>query len=154
MKNTLKKTLGIVLALTLTLTAIGCGVAYADAYRDQRPAAPVTVERPAVPATAPEKAAAPAAPAAQPKTIDAETAKALAMDAVGVSAPHVIRTERDEGKFEVTLCDGSTEYDVGIGIASGKVLEIDRDWDGCDRCERDFDDWDDRYDDWDDRWDD
>lgn len=47
MKNTLKKTLGIVLALALTLTAIGCGVVYADSYRGERTHAPITVEKPA-----------------------------------------------------------------------------------------------------------
>lgn len=47
MKNTLKKTLGIVLALALTLSAIGCGVVYADSYRGERTHAPITVEKPA-----------------------------------------------------------------------------------------------------------
>lgn len=161
MKSTIKKTLSLVLALGLVLTVLGCSVAYADSRREF-PNTPVAVERPdkqeastpAAPAKPAAPAVSPAAPAAD--TITAEQAKALAKEAVGVAAPHVIRAERDDGKYEVTLCDGSTEYDVDIGIRSGSVLEIDRDHDGCDRCERDWDDdWDDRYDDdWDDRWDD
>ena len=161
MKSIIKKTLSLVLALGLVLTVLGCSVAYADSRREF-PNTPVAVERPdkqeastpAAPAKPAAPAVSPAAPAAD--TITAEQAKALAKEAVGVSAPHVIRAERDDGKYEVTLCDGSTEYDVDIGIRSGSVLEIDRDHDGCDRCERDWDDdWDDRYDDdWDDRWDD
>lgn len=167
MKSTIKKTLSLVLALGLVLTVLGCSVAYADSRREF-PNTPVAVERPekqeastpAAPAK-PDAPAVPAAPAAD--TITAEQAKALAKEAVGVAAPHVIRAERDDGKYEVTLCDGSTEYDVDIGIRSGSVLEIDRDLDGCDLCERDWDDdwddrydddWDDRYDDWDDHWDD
>ena len=177
MKSTIKKTLSLVLALGLVLTVLGCSVAYADSRREfpntpvaverpdkqeaSTPAAPVKPDAPAVSPSASPAPAVPAAPAAD--AITAEQAKALAKEAVGVSAPHVIRAERDDGKYEVTLCDGSTEYDVDIGIRSGSVLEIDRDRDGCDRCERDWDDdwddrydddWDDRYDDWDDHWDD
>ena len=160
MKSTIKKTLSLVLALGLVLTVLGCSVAYADSRREF-PSTPVAVERPdkqeastpAAPAKPDAPAVSPAAPVAD--TITAEHAKALAKEAVGVAAPHVIRAERDDGKYEVTLCDGSTEYDVDIGIRSGSVLEIDRDHDGCDLCERDDDDWDDRYDDdWDDRYDD
>ena len=160
MKSIIKKTLSLVLALGLVLTVLGCSVAYADSRREF-PNTPVAVERPdkqeastpAAPAKPAAPAVSPAAPAAD--AITAEQAKALAKEAVGVAAPHVIRAERDDGKYEVTLCDGSTEYDVDIGIRSGSVLEIDRDLDGCDRCERDDDDWDDRYDDdWDDRYDD
>lgn len=162
MKSTIKKTLSLVLALGLVLTVLGCSVAYADSRREF-PNTPVAVERPekqeASTPAAPAKPAAPAAsPSASPapaaEAITAEQAKALAKEAVGVAAPHVIRAERDDGKYEVTLCDGSTEYDVDIGIRSGSVLEIDRDHDGCDRCEWDDDDWDDRYDGWDDDWDD
>lgn len=167
MKSTIKKTLSLVLALGLVLTVLGCSVAYADSRREF-PSTPVAVERPdKQEASTPAAPAKPAAPAVSPAapvadTITAEQAKALAKEAVGVAAPHVIRAERDDGKYEVTLCDGSTEYDVDIGIRSGSVLEIDRDHDGCDRCERDWDDdwddrydddWDDRYDDWDDHWD-
>ena len=160
MKSTIKNALSLVLALGLVLTVLGCSVAYADSRREF-PNTPVAVERPdkqeastpAAPAKPAAPAVSPAAPAAD--TITAEQAKALAKEAVGVAAPHVIRAERDDGKYEVTLCDGSTEYDVDIGIRSGSVLEIDRDHDGCDRCEWDDDDWDDRYDDdWDDRYDD
>ena len=173
MKSTIKKALSLVLALGLVLTVLGCSVAYADSRREF-PNTPVAVERPDkqeastpaapakpdAPAVSPAAPAVPAAPAAD--TITAEQAKALAKEAVGVATPHVIRAERDGGKYEVTLCDGSTEYDVDIGIRSGSVLEIDRDHDGCDRCDWDDDwddryddDWDDRYDDdWDDRWDD
>ena len=173
MKSTIKKTLSLVLALGLVLTVLGCSVAYADSRREF-PSTPVAVERPdkqeastpaapakpAAPAVSPAAPAVPAAPAAD--AITAEQAKALAKEAVGVAAPHVIRAERDDGKYEVTLCYGSTEYDVDIGVRSGSVLEIDRDHDGCDRCESDDDDWDDRYDDdwgdryddWDDHWDD
>lgn len=161
MKSIIKKSLSLVLALGLVLTVLGCSVAYADSRREF-PNTPVAVERPekqeastpAAPAKPDAPAVSPAAPVAD--TITAEQAKALAKEAVGVAAPHVIRAERDDGKYEVTLCDGSTEYDVDIGIRSGSVLEIDRDHDGCDRCERDWDDdWDDRYDDdWDDRYDD
>ena len=162
MKSIIKKSLSLVLALGLVLTVLGCSVAYADSRREF-PNTPVAVERPekqeASTPAAPAKPAAPAAsPSASPapaaEAITAEQAKALAKEAVGVAAPHVIRAERDDGKYEVTLCDGSTEYDVDIGIRSGSVLEIDRDHDGCDRCEWDDDDWDDRYDDWDDDWDD
>ena len=168
MKSIVKKTLSLVLALGLVLTVLGCSVAYADSRREF-PSTPVAVERPdKQEASTPAAPAKPAAPAVSPAapvadTITAEQAKALAKEAVGVAAPHVIRAERDDGKYEVTLCDGSTEYDVDIGIRSGSVLEIDRDLDGCDRCERDWDDdwddrydddWDDRYDDWDDHWDD
>ena len=168
MKSIIKKTLSLVLALGLVLTVLGCSVAYADSRREF-PNTPVAVERPekqeastpAAPAKPDAPAVSPAAPVSD--TITAEQAKALAKEAVGVAAPHAIRAERDDGKYEVTLCDGSTEYDVDIGIRSGSVLEIDRDHDGCDRCERDWDDdwddrydddWDDRYDDWDDHWDD
>lgn len=159
MKSIIKKSLSLVLALGLVLTVLGCSVAYADSRREF-PATPVTVERPdkqeastpAAPAKPDAPAASPAAPVSD--TITAEQAKALAKEAVGVAAPHVIRAERDDGKYEVTLCDGSIEYDVDIGVRSGSVLEIDRDRDGCDRCEWDDDDWDDRYDDWDDDWDD
>ena len=159
MKSIIKKSLSLVLALGLVLTVLGCSVAYADSRREF-PNTPVAVERPekqeastpAAPAKPDAPAVSPAAPVAD--TITAEQAKALAKEAVGVAAPHVIRAERDDGKYEVTLCDGSTEYDVDIGIRSGSVLEIDRDHDGCDRCEWDDDDWDDRYDDWDDDWDD
>ena len=160
MKSTIKKTLSLVLALGLVLTVLGCSVAYADSRREF-PNTPVAVERPdKQEASTPAAPVKPAAPAVSPTapvadTITAEQAKALAKEAVGVAAPHVIRAERDDGKYEVTLCDGSTEYDVDIGIRSGSVLEIDRDHDGCDRCEWDDDDWDDRYDDdWDDRYDD
>ena len=160
MKSIIKKSLSLVLALGLVLTVLGCSVAYADSRREF-PNTPVAVERPdKQEASTPAAPAKPAAPAVSPAapvadTITAEQAKALAKEAVGVAAPHVIRAERDDGKYEVTLCDGSTEYDVDIGIRSGSVLEIDRDLDGCDRCERDDDDWDDRYDDdWDDRYDD
>lgn len=168
MKSIIKKTLSLVLALGLVLTVLGCSVAYADSRREF-PNTPVAVERPdKQEASTPAAPAKPAAPAVSPAapvadTITAEQAKTLAKEAVGVAAPHVIRAERDDGKYEVTLCDGSTEYDVDIGIRSGSVLEIDRDHDGCDRCERDWDDdwddrydddWDDRYDDWDDHWDD
>ena len=159
MKSIIKKSLSLVLALGLVLTVLGCSVAYADSRREF-PNTPVAVERPdkqeASTPAAPVKPDAPAASPAVPvaDTITAEQAKALAKEAVGVAAPHVIRAERDDGKYEVTLCDGSTEYDVDIGIRSGSVLEIDRDHDGCDRCDWD-DDWDDRYDDdWDDHWDD
>ena len=184
MKSIIKKTLSLVLALGLVLTVLGCSVAYADSRREfpntpvaverpdkqeaSTPAAPAKPDAPAVSPPAPTAHAAPAVPAvsAAPAadTITAEQAKALAKEAVGVAAPHVIRAERDDGKYEVTLCDGNTEYDVEVGIRSGSVLEIDRDRDGCDRCEQDFDDdWDDRYDDdwddhydddWDDHWDD
>ena len=160
MKSIIKKSLSLVLALGLVLTVLGCSVAYADSRREF-PNTPVAVERPdKQEASTPAAPAKPAAPAVSPAapvadTITAEQAKALAKEAVGVAAPHVIRAERDDGKYEVTLCDGSTEYDVDIGIRSGSVLEIDRDLDGCDRCEWDDDDWDDRYDDdWDDRYDD
>ena len=167
MKSIIKKTLSLVLALGLVLTVLGCSVAYADSRREF-PNTPVAVERPdKQEASTPAAPAKPAAPAVSPAapvadTITAEQAKALAKEAVGVAAPHVIRAERDDGKYEVTLCDGSTEYDVDIGIRSGRVVEIDRDFDGCDRCEWDDDDWDDhydddwddRYDDWDDHWDD
>lgn len=184
MNSTIKKTLSLVLALGLVLTVLGCSVAYADSRRDfpnnpaaverpdkQETSTPAALAKPAAPAvsqsapSAPSVPAASAAPAVSPPApaadaITAEQAKALAKEAVGVAAPHVIRAERDDGKYEVTLCDGNTEYDVDIGIRSGSVLEIDRDRDGCDRCEQDFDDdWDDRYDDdpdddWDDRFDD
>ena len=159
MKSIIKKSLSLVLALGLVLTVLGCSVAYADSRREF-PATPVTVERPdkqeastpAAPAKPDAPAASPAAPVSD--TITAEQAKALALQALGLSDAHFTDVERDDGKYEVTLCDGSTEYDVDIGIRSGSVLEIDRDRDGCDRCEWD-DDWDDRYDDdWDDRYDD
>ncbi len=176
MKSIIKKSLSLVLALGLVLTVLGCSVAYADSRREF-PATPVTVERPdKQEASTPAAPAKPDAPTASPSVspapavptapaadaITAEQAKALALQALGLSDAHFTDVERDDGKYEVTLCDGSTEYDVDIGVRSGSVLEIDRDRDGCDRCEWDDDDWDDRYDDdwddryddWDDRWDD
>ena len=159
MKSIIKKSLSLVLALGLVLTVLGCSVAYADSRREF-PNTPVTVERPdkqeastpAAPAKPDAPAVSPAAPVSD--TITAEQAKALALQALGLSDAHFTDVERDDGKYEVTLCDGSIEYDVDIGVRSGSVLEIDRDRDGCDRCEWDDDDWDDRYDDWDDDWDD
>ena len=177
MKSTIKKTLSLVLALGLVLTVLGCSVAYADSRREF-PNNPVAVERPEkqeastpaapakpdAPAASPSVSPAPAVPAAPAAdAITAEQAKALALQALGLSDAHFTDVERDDGKFELELCDGTREYDVEVGIRSGRVLEIDRDHDGCDRGERDWDDdwddcydddWDDRYDDWDDRWDD
>lgn len=149
MKSTIKKTLSLVLALGLVLTVLGCSVAYADSRREF-PNNPVAVERPdkqeastpAAPAKPDAPAVSPAAPVSD--TITAEQAKALALQALGLSDAHFTDVERDDGKFELELCDGTREYDVEVGIRSGRVLEIDRDHDGCDRCERDWDDdWDD-----------
>ena len=149
MKSIIKKSLSLVLALGLVLTVLGCSVAYADSRREF-PNNPVAVERPdkqeastpAAPAKPDAPAVSPAAPVSD--TITAEQAKALALQALGLSDAHFTDVERDDGKFELELCDGTREYDVEVGIRSGRVLEIDRDHDGCDRCERDWDDdWDD-----------
>ena len=167
MKSVIKKTLSLVLALGLVLTVLGCSVAYADSRREF-PNTPVTVERPdkqeastpakpAAPAASPSVSPAPAVPAAPASdTITAEQAKALALQALGLSDAHFTDVERDDGKYELELCDGTREYDVEVVIRTGRVVEVDRDNDPCDRCERDWDDddWDDRYDDWDDHWDD
>lgn len=161
MKNTLKKTLGIVLALALTLTAIGCGVAYADTYRGEGKASPVAVEKhketaPSLSQTAPAAKSSVESSAAAPtkEALTVEQAKAIALEALGLSDAHFTDVERDDGKFELELCDGSREYDVEVVIRTGRVVEVDRDGDPCDRCEWDDDDWDDRYDDRDDRYDD
>ncbi|MBQ2782802.1 MAG: hypothetical protein IJE94_06400 [Oscillospiraceae bacterium] len=176
MKSTIKKTLSLVLALGLVLTALGCSMAYADSRREfpntpvaverpdkqeaSTPAAPAKPAAPAVSPSAPPAPAVPAAPAAD--TITAEQAKALALQVLGLSDAHFTDVERDDGKFELELCDGTREYDVEVVIRTGRVVEVDRDDDPCDRCEWDDDDrdarydddWDDRYDDWDDHWDD
>lgn len=169
MKSTIKKTLSLVLALGLVLTVLGCSVAYADSRREfpntpvaverpdkqeaSTPAAPAKPAAPAVSPSAPPAPAVPTAPAAD--TITVEQAKALALQALGLSDAHFTDVERDDGKFELELCDGTREYDVEVVIRTGRVVEVDRDDDPCDRCEWDDDDWDDRYDDdWDDRYDD
>lgn len=165
MKKTIKLVSSLTLVLALALTAVGCGVAYADmkgtdkripsvtAEAPQKTAAPTVIESPAVPsgsnAASPEPTA--TAPIGHGSAITAEEAKSIAQKAAGISAPHLTYAERDDGKFEVTLCDGSTEYEVDVRITDGTVLEIDRDYSGCDRCEKDPDDW---NDDWDDRFDD
>lgn len=179
MKNTMKRTLGFVLALALILTAIGCGVAYADSYRGGERGKPVTVEnpyktpaapvmeepvtpaaeKPAVeveksPAVVEKPAPAKSEPAPSQEPLTVEQAKAIALEALGLSNAHFTEVERDDGKYELELCDGKREYDVEVGIFSGKVREIDRDDDACDHCDDDWDDddWDD--DDWNDDWDD
>lgn len=166
MKTTIKKTLAIVLALSLTLCAIGCGVAYADTFRDEGKKAPVTVENtpastdtsaePKTPTTpAPEKTA-PSAPAIN-QPIGRDKAESIAREALGIANLHLSDIELDDGKYELDFCDGATEYDVDVHALSGKVLKSEiNHYDECDLCDKDWDgDWDDYYDDdWDDRYDD
>lgn len=171
MKTTIKKTLAIVLALALTLVAIGCSVAYADTFRGEVKKSPVTVENtpsvttdiPAAPQTptaaAPDVSApAPSAPAAN-QLIGRDKAEALARESLGLSDLHLSGIELDDGRYELDFCDGNTEYDVDVHATSGTILKsvVDH-YDECDRCDKDwddrYDDWDDRYDDWDDRYDD
>ena len=85
--------------------------------------------------------------------IDREGAKQIAADHLGCDASELRVTdfERDDGKYELEVIWNGVEYDFEIGIASGKVREVDRD--RRDHDDR-YDDWDDRYDDWDDRYDD
>lgn len=162
MKNTLKKTLGIVLALALTLTAIGCGVAYADSFRGEVKKAPVTVEN--TPATvntdiptAPQTPTAatpstPQPPAASSQLISKDKAESLARESLGIADLHLSGIELDDGRYELDFCNGTAEYDVDVHPISGKILKSEIDYhDECDRCDKD---WDDRYDDWDDRYDD
>ena len=143
MKNTLKKTLGLVLALALTLTAIGCGVAYADTYRGEGTPSPVAVEKykeatPSLPQTTPAANPSVESGAAAPskEALTVEQAKAIALEALGLSDAHFTDVGRDDGKYELELCDGKREYDVEVGISSGKVREIDRDDDPCDACKK------------------
>ena len=143
MKNTLKKTLGLVLALALTLTAIGCGVAYADTYRGEGTPSPVAVEKhkettPSLPQTTPAAKPSVESGAAAPskEVLTIEQAKAIALDSLGLSDAHFTDVGRDDGKYELELCDGKREYDVEVGISSGKVREIDRDDDPCDACKK------------------
>ncbi len=143
MKNTLKKTLGLVLALALTLTAIGCGVAYADTYRGEGKSSPVAVEKhketaPSLSQTAPAAKPSVESSAAAPtkEVLTVEQAKAIALGALGLSDAHFTDVGRDDGKYELELCDGKREYDVEVGISSGKVREIDRDDDPCDACKK------------------
>ena len=143
MKNTLKKTLGLVLALALTLTAIGCGVAYADTYRGEGKSSPVAVEKQKETAPSLSQTAPAAKPSVESSTVaptkealTVEQAKAIALDSLGLSDAHFTDVGRDDGKYELELCDGMREYDVEVGISSGKVREIDRDDDPCDACKK------------------
>ena len=155
MKNTLKKTLGIVLALALTLTAIGCGVAYADSYRGERTHGSVSVEKPDKAETVISNA--PAVPTSSKPAIPSVTtpdakepiskvkAEALARESLGVADLHLSGIELDDGRYELDFCNGTTEYNVDVHPISGKVLKSEIDYhDECDRCDKD---WDDRYDD-------
>ena len=89
-----------------------------------------------------------------------ETATRIAADHLGCDASELRVTdfERDDGKYELEVIWNGVEYDFEIGIASGKVREVDRDRrdhdDRHDDWDDRYDDWDDRYDDWDDRYDD
>lgn len=164
MKTTIKKTLAIVLALALALTAIGCSVAYAESFRGEGKKPPVTVEN--TPATdipaAPQipTAATPNTPApATKELIGRDKAEALARESLGIADLHLNGIELDDGRYELDFCDGSTEYDVDIHATNGTILKSQVDhYDECDHCDKDwddrYDDWDDRYDDWDDRYDD
>ena len=143
MKNTFKKTLGVVLALALVLSAIGCSVAYADSYRGEGKSSLVAVEKhketaPSLsqtpPAAKPSVESNSAAPAKEALTV--EQAKAIALESLGLSDAHFTDVERDDGKYELELCDGKREYDVEVGISSYKVREIDRDHDACDACKK------------------
>lgn len=154
MKTTIKKTLAIVLALTLALVAIGCGVAYADSYRGEVKKAPVTVESTPMTTNSTDIPA----PAAK-DLIGRDKAEALAREALGIADLHLSDIELDDGRYELDFCNGSTEYDVEVHATDGTILKSQVDhYDECDRCDKDwddpYDDWDDRYDDWDDRYDD
>lgn len=170
MKTTIKKTLALVLALSLALVAIGCGVAYADAFRGETKNSSVTAENTPVSTDAPTETkaasekAAPSAPAAN-QPIGKDKAEAIARETLGIANLHLSGIELDDGKYELDFCDGNTEYDVDVHALSGKVLrsEVDH-YDECDLCDKDWDDiwdddrydddWDDRFDDWDDHYDD
>lgn len=158
MKSTIKKTLVILLALTLTLVAIGCGVAYADGYRGEVNMSPAKVDNPA-PTTPNADIPTTPAPAASSQLIGRDKAESLARESLGIADLHLSGIELDDGRYELDFCDGSTEYDVDVHATNGTILKSQVDhYDECDRCDKDwddqYDDWDDRYDDWDDQFDD
>ncbi len=85
-----------------------------------------------------------------PAAITLEDAKKTVFDKVGITEAQAerLRTEYDEGKYEIDFYVGTTEYEFDVDGQTGKILkqEIDKNDRDDDRYDDDDDDDDDRYD--------